>query len=99
MKQVQFLTFGFLFFSISIAGAVEAARSEHIGLFGLFAGLLVIGIALAFQLARMQRAFVLRSDISHWVDEASAVTGESPEVLVNRALSAYRAGLSNDRPG
>lgn len=42
---------------------------------------------------------MLRSDIAHWIDGVSAVTGEPPETLVNRALSAYRAGMSDERHG
>jgi hypothetical protein len=36
----------------------------------------------------------MRADLAGWIDELEAVTGESKDDIVDRALSAYRAAMS-----
>jgi hypothetical protein len=78
---------------LAIAGIVDSARNDHSGLAILF-GLLGVGVAgLAFSRSR-SRAIVLRRDLARWVDQTSAVTGETADELTNRAVARLWASFS-----
>lgn len=83
--------------AIAAVGIVEAARSDHVGLLGVLVIIEVLTVAIVGSLRSISPVMV-RTDLITWLDDASAVTGESPSALADRALSAYRAALSDD-PG
>jgi hypothetical protein len=78
---------------IAVVGCVDAARGDDGGPAVLF-GVLAVGIA-ALTLGTDRRGgIMLRRDLATWVDRTSAVTGETPHELTNRAVSRLRAGFS-----
>ena len=83
---------------IAAVGAVEAARIGEGGLLGLLIviDVVVIGVLLSL---RVSGPVMVRSDLATWLESTSSVTGETTSALANRALSAYRASMSDDEPG
>jgi hypothetical protein len=80
---------------IAPVGIVEAWRIGSAGLVGLFAAieLLVVGVVVSL---RSRAPIVVRGDLAAWLDTTSAITGETASVLANRALSSYRAAMTDD---
>lgn len=79
-------------------GAVEASRIGEVVLLGLLVviGVLAVGIAVSL---RFSAPVMVRGDLAAWLDTTSALTGETASNLANRAVSNYRAAMSDDRPG
>jgi hypothetical protein len=75
---------------------VEAWRIGAAGLFGLVAVIELLAIGALVSL-RSRAPVVVRGDLAAWLDTMSAITGETASALANRALSSYRAALSDDR--
>ena len=78
--------------SLAAIGTVAAARTGSVALSILFAA--VGCLALARSRPTRRRSVALRADLAGWIDEVSAVTGESAEDVADRALSAYRAATA-----
>jgi hypothetical protein len=77
---------------LAAAGVIEAVRLGEAGL----AVVLVATVAAAGSalVALRERAVVgLRRDLADWAEQTCAATGEPPERLVDRAVSAYRSQL------
>ncbi len=86
-----------LLVALAAAGLVEAIRLGHAGLTALL-GVAVV-VAVGGIVAMRDRTLVsLRADLAAWVARTTAATGETPERLVDRAVSAYRSELDGDRP-
>lgn len=81
---------------LAAAGIVESARSGNVGLVGLMIGVELVTIGLAVSLRR-RPPVALRADLASWLESTSAITGEATSRLADRAVSAYRAGLTDDR--
>jgi hypothetical protein len=78
------------------AGLIEAIRLGRAGL-AVLLGLAVL-VAIGAVVTLRQRTVVsLRADLAVWVTRTTAATGETPERLVDRAVSAYRAELDGER--
>lgn len=77
--------------------AIEAARVGHVGLAVL--GGIMGALALAALVSATKPTVRLRSDLWSWVDGLSASTGEAPDDLVDRAVSAYRSRLAEGGEG
>ena len=76
-------------------GIVEAARVDHTGLAGLLCVIALVAVGLAWVLRR--RAPVpVRTDLAKWLEDTSAITGESSTELADRAVSSYRAAMHDD---
>jgi hypothetical protein len=74
------------------AAFVEAVRLDSPGLMVVLGAAIVVSAGLL--LTGRDRTLVgLRADLGSWAVRASAATGEPPEHLVDRAVSAYRARL------
>jgi hypothetical protein len=59
----------------------------------------LFGVTIAIALApllvpRRRRKLSVRADLAVWLDEVTAVTGETVDDVVDRALSSYRAAAS-----
>lgn len=81
-----------LLLAIAATSAIDAIRTEHWALVVLAAvSMIVTGGLLATM--RDRRAVRLRADLATWVTRTTAATGEPPERMVDRAVSAYRAEL------
>ena len=78
---------------IAVVGCVDAARSDDGELAVLF-GILAAGIAAITLGADRRGRILLRRDLATWVEQTSAVTGETPDELTSRAVSRLRAGFT-----
>jgi len=78
-------------------GAAHAAVGEDWDAFALFTALAFMMAALLIRTVRGRPAVPLRADLVAWLEERATSGGESVEEVADRAVSAYRAGLS--RPG
>ena len=93
MNRVITAASGLTLALLAIAGVVDAARDGHTQLAVLF-GVLAVGvIGLTVGQAR-SRSVVLRRDLASWVERTSAVTGETPDELTNRAVARLWAAFS-----
>lgn len=83
--------------ALTAAGFVEAIRLRHAGLTLLLG--LAVAVTIGAAVALLGRTVVsLRADLATWVTRTTAATGEPPERLVDRAVSAYRSELDGSRP-
>lgn len=82
--------------ALAAAGLVEAIRLGHAGLSVVLALALVVTVG-GFTTLRQRTVVSLRGDLAVWVARTTAATGEAPERLVDRAVSAYRAELDGER--
>ena len=76
------------------AGIVESARNGLTGLTILLCIIELIVLSFVFSL-RSRPPVALRPDLNTWVERTSALTGESPSRLTDRAVSAYRAATDD----
>jgi hypothetical protein len=85
---------------VAFAGFVASVRGDAGGLAGLFGALALLDVLAVVRRPR-RRAVRLRADLGAWLDEVSATTGEPAPVVLDRAVSAYRAAMepSTDRHG
>lgn len=74
-------------------GAVDAAISRDADLLVLFVGLAALVATVLVRSHLGRRAVPLRKDVVAWLDERAVATGERVEVLADRSISSYRAGL------
>ncbi len=81
---------------VALSGVVEATRQQSWALLGLF---VVIASTIALTLAslRSRVPVTVRTDLAAWLDEASSISGESPESFADRALAAYRSRVDHGR--
>jgi hypothetical protein len=77
---------------IALAGSIAAGMNGEPGFVVLF---VVIGVVVAVRLlpTRRRRPLAVRADLAAWLDEVSATSGEPIEVILDRSVSAYRAGM------
>lgn len=76
---------------VAALAAVDAVRGEHWDQFFLLV-VLVAFQALAWSLARtFDTAVRLRRDLRSWVVDHAALTDDTPDAVVDRAMAAYRA--------
>jgi hypothetical protein len=81
---------------LAVACALDAARTDRWSL-TVLAGGSIAATLVVLALARDRRLVRLRADLATWVTSTTAATGEPPERLVDRAVSAYRAQLDGTR--
>ena len=66
------------------------------GSVALFSLLIVSALMLAASTARRRPLIAVRADLHRWLSRRAALTGEEVGHLTDRALGAYRAGLTGD---
>ena len=79
---------------VAAIGVVDTAIEgdwERLVLFGVLLGILV---AVQIRLVTSRRDVAVRTDLVRWLERRAAVTGETREVLADRAIAAYREGLT-----
>jgi hypothetical protein len=81
--------------ALLLVALIEAVRQETGALAVVIGIALVVLGGLALSQLRTPR-LVLRQDLVVWLTRTSGITGETPEELANRAVSAYRADLGDD---
>ena len=93
MNRLFVVASGLTLAVIAVVGCIDAIRDDHTGPAVLF-GILAVGVV-GLLLGEARRGTVsLRPDLATWVEQTSAVTGESPDELTSRAVSRLRAGFT-----
>ncbi len=73
---------------VAAVGGIDALRSDRPAVATLFVVLALLGLIRALIARRSARE--LRPDNETWLRQAAAVTGESVEIVTDRAVGAYR---------
>lgn len=82
----------------AVVGIVLAVREDVDALAVLFGLLAAVLLEMEITARRGRRSIRVRPDLARWLDETSAVTGESPDELADRCISSYRARLHAQVP-
>jgi hypothetical protein len=80
-----------------VVGLVDALVADQWDTAALF---VVVGLLDGLLLVRLQTRrppVPLRRDLVDWLRERAALTGEEPEAVADRAVAAYRSGLTGTR--
>jgi hypothetical protein len=88
--------------AVAAIGVVDAAVGRNWDLLTVFALVGLLQLVLLLRLSGRRPAVPLRADLVHWLRDRAEAEGESPDRVLDRAVSAYRAGLLGeevDRPG
>ncbi|MGI9604356.1 MAG: hypothetical protein ACR2QE_20925, partial [Acidimicrobiales bacterium] len=83
---------------VVVVGLADAAASGEWDLFGLLAIIVVLQGLIWLQLSWGRPAVPLRADLVSWLDDRAVAGGESVENVADRAIGAYRAGLTGVDP-
>jgi hypothetical protein len=83
--------------AVSAVGVVDAAVGRNWDLLTVFALVGLLQLVLLLRLSGRRPAVPLRADLVRWVRDRADAEGESPERVLDRAVSVYRAGLLGDR--
>jgi hypothetical protein len=75
-------------------GIAEATVHRNWDVLGLFSGIVALMVVLLLRTFSGRPAVPLRRDLVAWLDERAVSAGEPLEQVADRAVSAYRAGLS-----
>lgn len=79
--------------AVAAIGVVDAAVGRNWDLLTVFALVGLLQLVLLLRLSGRRPAVPLRADLVRWVRDRADTEGESPERVLDRAVSAYRAGL------
>lgn len=77
-------------------GALEAALGDEWDLVALFGAAAVPTTVLLVGTWGARQHVLVRSDLAQWIRSRAAVTGERPGDLADRAVAAYRDGLTGE---
>ena len=77
-------------------GLVDAATARTADLVAVFAVILVLALATVVRFGQDRTAVPLRGDLARWAAIRAAESGEDVARVVDRAVAAYRAGLTTD---
>jgi len=97
MQRLAIIATSLTLAAIAAAGFVDALRDDRGGAAILFA-LLFVGVLFLAWVRSGETSVSLRRDLASWLERTSPATGESPDVMTNRAVSRLRAGFGR-RPG
>lgn len=84
----------FVAMAIAVIGVIDAAVGGSWDLAVLFGLLFATFAALTVRTVGNRRWLRLRGDLAQWIDGRAAEAGETAEDVVDRAVAAYRGGLS-----
>jgi hypothetical protein len=81
-------------FAVASVGALDAARGGIDDLIAVFVIVAALQAMLFFVLRLGRRRQVaVRSDLAEWLEERSAITGETVERIADRCIAQYRADM------
>jgi hypothetical protein len=78
---------------VALVGALDAAIAVEPDLMALMVIVAALAVGLLVRNASGRRTMTVRADLARWVRRREALTGESPDALVDRALAVYRVQL------
>ena len=79
---------------IALVGGVDAARSEAWDLVAIL-GAMGVGLIWLVASTSVRRPLVpVRADLVRWLSRRSALSGETPSAVADRAIAAYRSGMT-----
>jgi hypothetical protein len=78
---------------VALVGAVDAAIAVEPDLVALMVIVAALAVGLLVRNASGRRPMTVRADLARWVRQREALTGDSPDALVDRALAVYRVQL------
>lgn len=81
---------------VSSIGGIDAGRGGHWDLVALFAVLGVLSLFLLLRTSSLRPLVPIRGDLVRWMNARASVSAERIETVADRAISAYRAGLTGD---
>jgi hypothetical protein len=80
--------------TVSVVGVVDGIVSRDADVVALFA-LSLVGLALVYLRISWHRPAVpIRADLVRWMEERAVDGGESVDAVADRAIAAYRRGLT-----
>ena len=81
---------------VAPVGGLDALRSDEWDLVVVL-GLLCLGLLALLVSVTFGRPLVTaRADLVRWISRRAAVSGEAPGAVVDRAVAAYRSGLTGE---
>jgi hypothetical protein len=83
---------------VAIVGSVDAAFGGMGDLVAVFALIASLQVVLLLRLSGRRPAVPVRADLVRWIRDRALAEGDSPSLIVDRAISAYRADLLGDHP-
>lgn len=81
---------------VGTVGLVDALAGATWDLAVLFAAVTVLSVLLVVRAWARSNQVAVRGDLASWLATRAAVGGESVDSVADRALSAYRAGVTAD---
>lgn len=84
---------------VGLVGCLDAARADAWDLVVVLGLLVVAVVALLVSVTFGRPLVTARADLVRWIARRAAISGESPGAVVDRALAAYRSGLTGDGDG
>ena len=82
--------------AVAAVGGLDSARARSWDLVAIF-GALIVGLLWLLLRTSVRRPLVpMRADLVRWISRRAAVSGETPSAVVDRALAAYRSGLTGE---
>lgn len=84
---------------VALVGCLDAARADAWDLVVVLGLLVVAVVALLVSVTFGRPLVTARADLVRWIARRAAISGESPGAVVDRALAAYRSGLTGDGDG
>jgi hypothetical protein len=77
-------------------GALDAARGDEWDLVVIFGAVALLAVVLLARTSVSRVLVPIRSDLVRWMAARAAVTGDRTENLADRAVAAYRDGLTGE---
>jgi hypothetical protein len=82
---------------VSVIGMVDAAIGRSWDQVAVFVMILLLDLVLVVRVSFRRREVTLRADLAGWLERYAAEGDERVDEVADRAVAAYRAGLTGDR--
>jgi hypothetical protein len=84
--------------AVAVLGVADAVFSDDWDLVAVFVLLVAVQLLSLAGLQRHRATVTVRRDLSAWLTERAAATGEPADRIADRCVAAYRAGLTEADP-
>lgn len=82
--------------AIALIGLIDAATGRNWDLVVVFGASIVLTAAAAVRLSVTRRSIGIRDDLARWLEDRAAAGDEPVERVADRAVAAYRSGLTSE---